>query len=734
MVLATLIFFRGWRSPISRALALLCFETFMWQIGWLRGYFPTSEVERLLTVKVAYTFVLFLPATLYHFIANYLCLRSERFWVKLSYLICIIWLVILWTSDAFVGGYLEFDWGMYARAGAWHPAYLFFASVVFLRSLILARNAAFDNSVSATVRNKNRFVYGTYAFYLLAVVEYSINYGFPIYPIGVFFILTAFSILAYAIMRHRLLDVTVVAARTLVFALVYFVLLGIPLIGALYYHSVLERLFGALWWVAVYILCAILATGAHHANIYLQHKAEDRLLAEERRAHQALETISQNMLRFTKLKSLLRQIVHNLVKILQVKHAAIYLVAGEAGEYKRASAWLPPRRHSPLPQSLPGDFPLASHMTRKKLPLVREELRLSQQIKKGRFEPLAQSMDQIQASLVVPAFRQNRLLGFLALGDKRSGRIWTQADLSNLVLLANQAALAVENTQLHEAEEQRLIKEAVEQTAADIAQGVSHQFNNRLYVISVLASSPVLIMGEGDPNALSKEELIKWLGKMKESLLKIAHEAETGGQISRGIMSLAKADPYKFEPAELTPLIEQSIEFVKIKHSKEKVTLGRDLPSIVLEIPQGLPKISCNRAQVHDSFLNVIDNAIDAIRDKEQLIARGVMPAPDANFQPRICVRAESEDGWILVQIEDNGTGIDKQDIRKIFTPYWTTKATGQKGQTPGGHGLGLYFIKRIIEAHGGKILVESERGRYTRFSIRLPALKPGEESHTHGA
>ncbi len=550
-------------------------------------------------------------------------------------------------------------------------------------------------------------------------------------PYGTYAIPLYVLIASYAIIRHRLMDINLAIRRTAVFAIVYALVLGLPLLSALVWQPQLERTLGSKWWVWLLVGYAVLATAAHYVNLHFQRRAEDRLLAEERKAHEALRKISQGMMRFTRLRVLVKAIVKSIVNILHLTHAAIYLHNEEKGVYEcRAVRHHPPRKDSSLPDSIESDAVLPKDLATGRLPQVQEELRLQQQSVSRQWREMVEDLERLHASVVIPAFKQNKLFGFVVLGEKYSGRVWSQDDLNVLMVLANQAALAIENAQLHEAEEQRLIKEAIEQTAADISYGVSHQFNNRLNVIAILAASPVLSLTGKDLRNLPPEEAAKWLDKMYHEMKKIAEAAEMGGQISKGIMSLAKAIPENFKPIEVPPLIEQAIDFVKIKHTKEQVE-GEHLDAEILNgVPKELSPLSGNPAQIHDTFMNILDNALDAIREKIYQISRGKIPAPPEPYRGRIRVQAEEKEGWITVTIQDDGIGIEKEDMRRIFQPWFTTKATGVKGRGMGGHGLGLYFIKRIIETHGGRIRTYSEHTKWTRFVVDLPIIKKEEVDH----
>jgi signal transduction histidine kinase len=115
-----------------------------------------------------------------------------------------------------------------------------------------------------------------------------------------------------------------------------------------------------------------------------------------------------------------------------------------------------------------------------------------------------------------------------------------------------------------------------------------------------------------------------------------------------------------------------------------------------------VPNITCSPSQINQVFLNIITNAIQAmpVRSEDNIITLRIV--------------MESDD-MVRVEIQDNGDGIPKEVLPKIFDPFFTTKAIGK------GSGMGLSISYKIIQEHGGKILVDTEAGVGTIFSIMLP-------------
>ena len=113
-----------------------------------------------------------------------------------------------------------------------------------------------------------------------------------------------------------------------------------------------------------------------------------------------------------------------------------------------------------------------------------------------------------------------------------------------------------------------------------------------------------------------------------------------------------------------------------------------------------LPKTVANPHLLNQMFINLIRNAIQAIE------ADGI-----------ITITTEVKNNYISIEISDNGVGIPIDDIQNIFNPFFTTREVGS------GVGLGLSIAYRIIESHNGNIDVQSELGRGTTFTIRLPIV-----------
>jgi len=147
---------------------------------------------------------------------------------------------------------------------------------------------------------------------------------------------------------------------------------------------------------------------------------------------------------------------------------------------------------------------------------------------------------------------------------------------------------------------------------------------------------------------------------------------------------------------------------------------------VTQELPSDLPPVKGDLNQLADSLFNLFCNAYDAAQKKASMIELGQLspsPSDPSPYRGRIHLRARvvQTEGkpWVTLEVQDNGMGMSEDELGMVFLPFFTTKATAQKGT-----GLGLYVIQRIVELHKGKITVNSKYGFGTTFVISLPAYQ----------
>ena len=179
------------------------------------------------------------------------------------------------------------------------------------------------------------------------------------------------------------------------------------------------------------------------------------------------------------------------------------------------------------------------------------------------------------------------------------------------------------------------------------------------------------------------------LNDMSEAVEESIEGAEKVNSIVYDLKDFAREEKSKMEAANINDGIEKTLNVIwnELKYKAEVVKEFGDIP-----------EIRCDIRRLNQVFMNIIVNAVQAIEN------HGI-----------IKVKTYGSDDSVIIQISDTGKGISKENINKIFDAFFTTKEPGK------GTGLGLSISYKIIEGHNGKIKVESEVGKGTTFTIKLP-------------
>lgn len=449
------VFLKNPKSSINRSFGLLCFETFWWQTCWFISYYLTTDAQKDIIIRIAWTLIIFLPFTHYHFTVRFLNLRKESIWIRRFYFLCVFWLIVLWTSKFFIAGYRQFPWGYYTKAGPLHPIYLIFVLSALICTWRLLKKSIADVTRSAIARNQSKFLFWAISLYFLTATEYFINYGVNFYPIGVLFILVSFSIIAYAIIRYHLLEIEVVIRKTLVFAGL-FTSISAVFIGTAYLsQSYLTPVFGSKYFGMAIAVFIIILVQEPLKKILIKHT--DRFLLQKKYDYQkVLRDASEGMSTVRELKWLLGLMTHIVSSKMRVSNIGIFL---QEDELNTEHYFLKAKRgKEPIqPEALSKDNPICLWLKENKNPIVLEEIDyLLQRKEKSTANPqlrnmlirIKNQMQSLNAKVIIPAFYKHGLLGFLSLGYKLSGDVYTKDDLTLLYTLSSSAAVAIENARL----------------------------------------------------------------------------------------------------------------------------------------------------------------------------------------------------------------------------------------------------------------------------------------------
>lgn len=218
-----------------------------------------------------------------------------------------------------------------------------------------------------------------------------------------------------------------------------------------------------------------------------------------------------------------------------------------------------------------------------------------------------------------------------------------------------------------------------------LAAGVAHEINNPLGGILLYTHLMLEDFPPDDPK--------------REDLEKIVRETDRCKKIVRGLLDFARPSEPKVELGRLDDIMQSVLVLL------EKQVLFQNIV-VEKKFSTNLPMIAFDKSQIQQVFMNIILNAAESMEGKGKLL---------------IEIKLSNDGEYVEAKFTDTGHGIPMENVDKLFEPFFTTKKTGE------GTGLGLSISYGIVRKHGGRIMVESEVGKGTTFTVRLPTKERGK-------
>ncbi len=226
-------------------------------------------------------------------------------------------------------------------------------------------------------------------------------------------------------------------------------------------------------------------------------------------------------------------------------------------------------------------------------------------------------------------------------------------------------------------------------TVGRLAAGIAHEINNPLQMITNQAGWITDLLNDEDKNSLQN------YSEYEKSAEQIKHHVRRAGTITHRLLTFSRKIAPEHQRVRLNDLIEETISFTEADAHHNNI-------AIIRKLAEDLPDTKTDGAQLQQVFLNLINNAMDAIKQDGVLQITSRMADPFT----------------ILMEFSDSGPGIRPEVLKQIFDPFYTTKAPGK------GTGLGLYVSYDIVTKLGGTLRAENSADSGAVFTITLPMVK----------
>ena len=260
--------------------------------------------------------------------------------------------------------------------------------------------------------------------------------------------------------------------------------------------------------------------------------------------------------------------------------------------------------------------------------------------------------------------------------------------------------------ELHTTQAQLIQKEKMA-SLGELTAGIAHEIQNPLNFVNNFSEVSVELMSELEVAlaAGDEEEVTVLAADVRQNLAKITLHGRRAAGIVRGMLEHSRSSTGERQPTDLNQLCD---EYLRLAYQGLRAKDKTFNALLTTDFGTGLPLVTAVGADVGRVLLNLFSNAFYAVRQRQQ--------AGEPGYAPQVGVRTVVLNHQVQIQVSDNVMGMSPAVQAKIFQPFFTTKPSGE------GTGLGLSLSHDIIaQGHGGSLVVESQEGAGTTFSVALP-------------
>lgn len=718
-VLGVFVLFRNFRAAINYTFFLVCLGITVWMFGTFMMFLNVDNyAAAAFWDRIVYCGVVFIPATMLHFSLVTMTNRrfNERWWLLVAaYAITFIFLPLIFT-DQFVAGVFVYQWGIHTQAQILHHVFLVYFTV-YLTYFFIVVGKYYRQAIGI---EKLQIRYIIIAFVILAIfgsLGYLPAYGVSIYPFsylsGVVFVL----IIAYATLRYRLMDMRVVGRNMAIYffdalfvtAFYFFIIMAYP--------RLLQVDFGRYMIYSGLFISPIFAVLFIQYHKWITEFIDRHFFYSLYDYQKTITNLSDQLTHYSDLNKIVDLIVDKILATMNLDRAGVLLAAKtEAGTHYKIAKVTGFDITNGI--SLVKDNFLTQYLKKTAKPLVREELsRLADNSARPQdaaaFRNLEKEMIHIEASLCLPLLSGQGLCGIIVLGYKKNNDPYTKEDLNLLATLSNQAAIAIDNARMYQEMKNfnKLLQQKVDQQTKDIKAKAEHlqkllkMREEFLDIASHQLKTPISVIRgtlsmfrEGSMDHLPKEEQRKFMDN-------IYHKTEKLNVIISDILRASEIDSEEFK---IDPAKAQAIkvdEAIKDIYGDLKELADEKGIKLILKLPaKPVPPILTSADFFEQAIFNLVDNAIKY------------------TSQGSVTIDLSGNDKEIVIKVSDTGIGVPEADKKKIFDKF--SRAKNAVNMYADGSGLGLYIVKRVVEAHpGGTIVMDSQENVGTTFTVKLKPL-----------
>ncbi len=693
LAIGSFVLKQSFKSQTNQSFFLLCAALFVWLTGYSCIYMLDQE-DIALTAYRYYTFlgVAFIGFSVYLFSVLWLQLwEKQKYFVIFSFMLSAFFYIAAWTTDWVVPSIDQYFWGFYSHYGplgiVFFATFVAFFFIAFFNFIYRLRNP-----IPSVQKSQIKAVLLSFCVALTGAFDFVPKMvHVSLYPFGYLSALLWILIMAYAIVKYKVMDIQTVIHKTLLWLATSVIFLAPIALVSYAAWGWLSQLSAA--WFALITFCFVVAFVPYVR--FVQPYIDQWFERRSWNLNQVIKQFNDELIHLKTIEDLSNHILQTIKRTIYPADLDL-LLWDEGGKESLVFT---------------GDAKAVKYDARKfhdffrflesyDAVILEDYIEIDPRLEAAR-GPARHYFSATQGIVCVPVVLNEKLIGVINLRQKANLKNYSREEIrflsdlrgsatiaisNSLRLIAMQANLRRWNEELEKQVEERtrelkdaqgkLIQAEKLATIGTLAGGVAHEINNPL--AAILTNAQMLLSEKMDPASM-------------ESLQLIEEAAERCRIIVQKLMKYSRKSPQgeSFESVDLNEATEQTIALLQYQLEQDNVKLVKKL--------NARGAVQGNANELSQVLTNLILNARDALRNR-----------PDAVIE----VRTFEKDGKTIVEVEDNGEGIPKEILSKIFDPFFTTKDVGK------GTGLGLSIVQGIVEKHNAQIEVKSKVGSGTVMTV----------------
>jgi signal transduction histidine kinase len=663
------------RNPVKRVFAILCLSISLYLFVELKFLLSQNLKEILFWARLYYLTMFFVISNFLYFTLVFpkknKILEDNKYGVFLIYLPFFIFIYFIFDNSLIAEvSYLRGE--KILKFGEIFSLFvIFFLS--FLLSSIFSLIKSYRESEAEIV--KIQISYVLTGVLMGGIVGIFANFIYPLFkikisPLSGFSLVLITIFTAYALVREKPLDIWIILRKSILYYILTLLTIAFYILGVIKLGAFFSNLLGFTSYLFQTALIVGFAFIFKPVADSLSNFIDSKLFPAIFNYRKILSEFSSSLLYYLEIPKLTKMIIDTVCETLNIEKGVIFL--------NREDLFLPVETRNLEMENLEFskyeelfNFFLNNNKTW-------EFHRLKNFFRNNK--KVLEILDEFQKKgiyLYLPMVSRGKLLAIFMLGEKKNEVGFSEEELDLLYTISNQAAIALENSIGYEnlKEVYRKLSEAEKFTAiGEFSAEIAHQIRNPLNNIKGAAE---LLKNE----KITFEEREKFLNYLIEEVRRL-------NQLLQQFLNYAKPKELQFQKVDINEFLTKILKSFEIEFSNFKI-------EVETKFQNPLPKISLDINEMEKVFTNIITNAIQSMADGGKFLV-------STNFK----------NNFIEIVFSDTGSGIEQENIPKIFSPFFTTKEKGI--------GLGLSIAEKIVKLHKGEILVESKENSGTTFKIKL--------------